>query len=160
MAKKNTKVCRLKDVLDAKDMLNQELDPDRLKSFFMKADRIWYEAILGYYKKIHTLSDDLIDDSIYVQLFNDLEKEFPLHVAALINISICDRFYKPLRFKLSTFNESKKAALMYFFAMCCARNKSNMKYWAMIETLAVFGKGIISVTTHSTASRIFCTLVR
>ena len=35
-----------------------------------------------------------------------------------------------------------------------------MKYWAMIETLAVFDKGISSVTTRSMASRNFCTLLQ
>ena len=159
-AKKNADVREVENEINAKDMLKQELDPDTLKSFLMTADRIWYEAILGHYKKFHTLSDVLIEKSIYVQLFDDLEKDFPLHAAALLNISVCDTFYKPGRFTVSTFNERKKAALMYFFAMCRARNKSNMKYWAMIETLAIFGKGISSVTTRSTASRSFCTVLR
>jgi len=122
--KKNAEVPGVKNVLDVTDMLKQELDPDsRLKSFLMKADWIWYDAILGHYKKFHTLSDDLIDESIHVQLFDDLENEFPLHTAALLNISVFDTFYRPLQFKLSTFNERKKAALMHFFAMFCARNK-------------------------------------
>jgi len=93
-AKKNTKDSGVENVLDAKDILKEELDPDRLKPFLMKADWIWYQVILGHYKKFHTLSDDLIDKSIYVQLFDHLEKEFPLHAVALVNISVCDTFYK------------------------------------------------------------------
>ena len=57
-AKKNADVREVENEINAKDMLKQELDPDTLKSFLMKADRIWYEAILGHYKKFHTLSDD------------------------------------------------------------------------------------------------------
>ena len=145
---------------NAKELLEEELDGQSLSMFVAMADKHWYNAILEHYKKFHSISDELIPEDTYVELFDKMAKKFPLHAAALLDILLHDSFYEPARYNPASLNERKKVAITHFFAMARARNKSNMKYWAMIETLAVLGKGISKVTTRSSAGRDFCCTVQ
>ena len=136
--------------------LNQELNNVTLKQFFGSADKIWEKAIVSHYKRFHTFSDELIPDSKYVELYDEMAEKFPLHADAILNISINNLFWEKARRDDNTLASQKKVVADYFFALCRARNKEHMIHWAIVENLAIFGKGISQVTTRSTAGKNFC----
>ncbi len=137
--------------------MRKELNNETLRDFLVAADRVWYNAILQHYKNFHRISDKLIPAEKYIKLFNKMASQFPLHAEALMNLSLNELFWCELRYDENVENERKKTAFLHFFALCRSRNKDHMTHWAMIETLAMFSKGISQSTTRSAAGKNFCT---
>lgn len=107
------------------------------------------------------MSEELVSDDTYIKLYDKIADLFPLHAYAMLNISVRNVFWEPARRNDNTLASKKKAIVMYFFALCRARNKDHMIHWAMVETLALFGKGISQSTTRSDAGKNFtCKLER
>ena len=128
--------------------------------FLAEADRVWYDAIITHYKSFHGVSDPLVKEREYIRLYDKLAVYFPLHWACLLNISYHKTFFEKARFDENKLNEHKKVALCHFLALCRSRNKNCMTHWAMVETLAAFGKGISHVTTRSVTSKNYTTTLR
>ena len=136
--------------------LKAELNNATLEPLLLKWDYMWYVAILQHYKGFQNISDELVNDAQILQIFKEMESNFPMHIEAVMNIVISDRFFEEARYSQSVHEDKKRIAVHHFFALLRARNKDNMIHWAMIETLAIYGNGINQITTRSVESKNFC----
>ena len=76
-------------------------------------DKVWYDAIIEYYKDFHRIVDKLIDEDNYIKLYDIMAEWFTLHSAALLNLSLHELFWLESRFNRVKLVEYKKVALMH-----------------------------------------------
>ena len=121
--------------------LEDELADTRIQNFALETDRLYEDAWHGHYKNFQP-NTRLLSESVADRIFNLIREQFPLHFLVLQSLIFPKRAHQPARRVTQGYKDKKKALSNHFCSLVRVRNPSYLIHWAMVGTLAMWGKGM------------------
>ena len=121
--------------------LEEELADSCLQNFAHKTDLLYRDALYAHYSNLQS-NNRLLNESAADQIFTSIKEQFPLHFLVLESLIFPKYTHQPAHRRKKGYKEKKKALLNHFCALVRVRNPSYLMHWAMVGTLAMWGKGM------------------
>jgi len=121
--------------------IEEELADNRLQNFAYETNVLYEDAWHEHYKDFQP-NTRLLSELVADRIFDSIKEQFPLHFLVLKSLIFPKYTHQPAHRVKQGYKDKKKALVNHFCALVRVRNPSYLVHWAMVGTLAMWGKGM------------------
>ena len=144
---------------EARLSIGEELANNRLETFAYKVNREYQNALINHYSGFQA-NDRLLNEDNHLQVYELVEQMFPLHFCVLKSLIFSKRAHQPKRSKSKGYKAKQLALVNQFCALVRIRFPGHLLDWAVVGTMAMWGKGVQMKYHRNTYLKAFTCVVK